>query len=321
MEPDLTPAEEPALVSGKPYLFVLLCGISTSILALAGVYWLNKNADDFHIMGWYANYVLPVGAVIVGLVAGSGYGIASWRTGVRISKGLLWAVVLLQTAAYIGAEYVEYRDVASELKQAGLFINQPVMVPTFLEYYDLKARSFAWKPKDGKAAGDPMGAWGYVFVLLGAAGFIGGGLIAPAVLYSLPYCDSCQRYMSSKVLGVIPASVPHRKIAKGDAAAQEAFAREQEEAAVKGDQAVRRIGEAVEAGNVDAVKQELAAAGTVKANNTLPQRVEVSMTWCKFCEGGRIGLTTVTMSGGMPIQNKLGEAPLTPEFVRAMLAE
>ena len=33
------------------------------------------------------------------------------RTGARISRGLLVAVVLLQTGAYFTAEYVEYRDV------------------------------------------------------------------------------------------------------------------------------------------------------------------------------------------------------------------
>src|SRR5687767_7603129 len=98
---------KPARVSRTPYLFVLQCGILTSVLALAGVYWLNKKATDFHIMGWYANYIIPAGALIVGLVAGSGYGIASWVTGVRIRRKLLWTVVLLQTGAYLGAEYVE----------------------------------------------------------------------------------------------------------------------------------------------------------------------------------------------------------------------
>src|SRR5262245_16093365 len=218
-------AGEPARISRAPYLFVLQCGVLTSVLALAGVYWLNKNATDFHIMGFYVNYVIPVGAVIVGLIAGSGYGIASWATGVRISRRLLWTVVLLQTVAYIGAEYVEYRDVREEFEQRGMAVVQPEKFPSFLEYYDLKARNFAWKKEGGKGAGEPLGGWGYIFVLLGAAGFILGGLIAPAVLYAVPYCDGCQRYMARKVLGVLPAAVPFKKISKKDPAAQEAHAR------------------------------------------------------------------------------------------------
>src|SRR5436190_21323339 len=117
MEQNDAPALVPTPSFGVPYLIVLLGGFITSALTLAGIYWLNRNSPDFHIMGWYANYVIPAGAIIVGLVAGSGYGIASWLTGVRISRGLLWTVVLLQTAAYVGAEYVEYRDVMAQLKQ------------------------------------------------------------------------------------------------------------------------------------------------------------------------------------------------------------
>src|SRR5262245_22630652 len=103
-------------VSSKPYFFVLQSGLITSALALAGVYWLNKNTDDFNIMGWYADYIIPVGAVIVGFAAGSGYGLASWYTGVRISRWLLVTVLLLQAVSYVAAEYVEYRDVRSRLE-------------------------------------------------------------------------------------------------------------------------------------------------------------------------------------------------------------
>src|SRR5438270_12352272 len=124
MEPETAPGVtgEPTRVSSTPYLLVLQCGITTSVLALAGVYWLDKNATDFHIMGWYANYVIPAGALLVGLVAGSGYGIASWVTGVRISRRLLWTVVLLQTWAYVGAEYVEYLDVVKPFEQRGMAV-------------------------------------------------------------------------------------------------------------------------------------------------------------------------------------------------------
>jgi hypothetical protein len=318
---DLELAGEPARVSRTPYFFVLQCGILTSVLALAGVYWLNKNSSDFHIMGWYANYVIPAGALIVGLVAGSGYGIASRVTGVRISRGLLWTVVLLQAGAYVGAEYVEYRDVIKQLGQAGAARVQPGRLPTFLEYYDFKARSFAWKKDQGNGAGAPLGGWGYVFVLLGAAGFILGGLIAPAVLFAVPYCEGCQRYMSRKVLGVLPAAVPVKKISKKDTAAQEAHAREQEEAGERASSAVVRLGGAIAAGNATAVRQELSDAGSAKLNAKLPKRVDVSLAWCKSCEGGKITLTLLTGLGEHMTQVKLVEAEVGPEVVRDLVAE
>jgi hypothetical protein len=298
---------------------VLQCGIITSVLALAGVYWLNKNSTDFQIMGWYANYVIPAGAIIVGLIAGSGYGIASWLTGVRISRTLLWTVVLQQTAAYVGAEYVEYRDVMGQFQQRGTVLVQTRNLPSFLEYYDFKARSFAWQKEHGNGAGEPLGGWGYVFVLLGAAGFIFGGLIAPAVLYAVPFCNGCQRYMTRKVLGVLPAAVPIKKIAKKDTVAQAAHAREQEEAAARAELAVTRLREAIATGNVEAFRQELAAAGSAKQNNKLPRRVAVSLAWCRSCEGGKITLTLFSGFGNQVAQHTLAEVAVSPEFVQPLV--
>jgi len=35
-------------------LLVLVAGVVTTALALLGVWWLDNNTKDFHIMGWYA---------------------------------------------------------------------------------------------------------------------------------------------------------------------------------------------------------------------------------------------------------------------------
>jgi hypothetical protein len=317
MDFDSAPVEEQPSRWGNPYFIVLMSGFLTSLLTLAGVYWLGKNANDFHIMGWYANYVIPAGAMIVGIAAGSGYAVASWLTGVRISRGLLLAVLLLQTGAYIMAEYVEYRDVMDGLRQRGLVIAPE---PSFVQYYDFKARSFAWKKQGpGNQAGQPLGGWGYVFVLLGAAGFILSGLIAPVVLSAAPYCERCQRYMKSKVLGVLPASVAAKKIAKKDEAAQEAHAKEQEQAAASADEAVARLHAAIAEGRTDTVKEELLAAGAIKANEKLPKRVRVSLTWCKGCQEGRIITTLVSGDVQAHQEVKLAEHPVPATFVCGML--
>src|SRR3974390_2762117 len=108
-EPMLAPA--PINVrEERSYLPVILSGLATTALALLGVYVLDVTAEDFHIMGWHADYVLPVGAVIVGVVASSGYGLASWFSGVKITKGLLWIVLGLQLLAYFAAQYVEFKN-------------------------------------------------------------------------------------------------------------------------------------------------------------------------------------------------------------------
>jgi hypothetical protein len=317
MDLESAPLEEHDSRSDKPYFAVLMSGLLTSAVTLAGVYWLGRNTDDFYIMGWYANYVIPAGAMIVGIAAASGYAVASWLTGTRISRGLLLAVLLLQTGAYVTAEYVEYRDVMDGLRQRGLMIGPE---PSFPQYYDFKARSFAWKKQGpGNQQGQPLGGWGYAFVLLGAAGFILSGLIAPAVLYAVPYCERCQRYMKRKLLGVLPASVPGKKIAKSDQAAQEAHAKEQEEAGVKADEALARLRAAIAEGRTDTVKQELLAAGAIKANEKLPTRVRVSLVWCKGCQEGRIIMALVSADGQALREVKLAEHPVPTTFVCGML--
>jgi len=317
MDLESAPIEEYVSRRSTPYFAVLMSGLNTSAVTLAGVYWLGKNTNDFHIMGWYANYVIPAGAMIVGIAAGSGYAIASWLTGTRISRGLLLAVLLCQTGAYFAAEYVEYRDVMDGLRQRGLIIGPE---PSFPQYYDLKARSFAWKKHGpGNQRGEALGAWGYVFVLLGAAGFVLGGLIAPAVLYSVPYCERCQRYMKTTLLGVLPASVPAKKIAKRDQAAQEAHAKENEHAAAKADEAVARLRAAVAEGQTDLVKRELCAAAARKANEKLPQRVRVSLIWCKCCQEGRIVIALACGQGKALQVRNLAEDAVPTVFVRQML--
>ncbi|MCP4287916.1 MAG: hypothetical protein GY792_26345, partial [Gammaproteobacteria bacterium] len=61
-------------------------------------------------------------------------------------------------------------------------------------------------------------------------GFAIGGIIAPAILYTMPYCNKCQVYMRSQELGLLPAGVVPKKIKKKDTAAQQAFQQQMQEA-------------------------------------------------------------------------------------------
>ena len=192
------PSVQPLAPGRDASVTVLLSGLATTALALVGVYLLSTNTDDFNIMGWYANYVLPIGALIVGFVAASGYGIASWRTGQKITRRLLWTVLAFQVVAYFVSQYIEFHSL-------GLQYNDGTPVG-FLTYFDFAARAFSWQQKDG-TAGSPLGVWGYAFRLLEIVGFCGGSLAVPLLLRAVPYCESCQSYMKTKEAGLLPASV------------------------------------------------------------------------------------------------------------------
>lgn len=305
---------------GKPNLFVLQSGLITSALALAGVWWVNHHSEE-NIMGWYANYVIPMGAMIVGFVAGSGYALASWFTGARINRKLLMVVLLLQTICYVGAEYVEYRDVRNQWEKNGLVLKETNELPTFFQYYDLKAKSFTWKPEHSdQPDSEPIGTLGgYFFLLLGAVGFIGAGAIAPAILMAVPYCQTCQRYMKTRQVGLLPASVMPKKIPAMEVIAKAAYEKEQQDAAANANESVKRLCEFATAGDFESFRKEFAAAPPAKVINKLPVRAAVSLIWCKTCNTGHI-IPSVMKGHGKQIQTtKLSRTDVSADFVRGLL--
>jgi len=205
-------------------ILVIAAGIVTTVLTLVGVYY-SKEDGGGNIMGWHVDYVLPAGAVVVGVCASLGYGIASYLTGLKIRKGLLWFILALQFVAYFGAEYVTFAS------QGPLFLDGSTTQITFPEYFNYTATHFAWKNDDEKKGlGKPLGGFGYLFIGLEILGFVAGSLIVPAALMKHPYCEVCQMYMKRKKLTTMAASVPFRKVKKSDAAASAAYDAEQQAA-------------------------------------------------------------------------------------------
>ena len=70
-------------------LAVIGTGLLTTTAVLLFVHWLGGQIKDFEIMGLYWLFIIPAGAILVGIGAGSGYGFMSWKTGRKISGSLL----------------------------------------------------------------------------------------------------------------------------------------------------------------------------------------------------------------------------------------
>jgi len=291
----------------KSSLVVIVSGLGTTGLALLGVYLLNQRSDDFNIMGWYANYILPVGALIVGVVASSGYGIASWFSGVKITKSLLWTVLGLQTLAYFAAQYIEFKSMQ--------LIYEDGTLVGFWTYFDFAARSFAWQQNDG-SPGEPLGLWGYALRGLELAGFLGGSLIVPAVMSKRPYCPDCQRYMRTKQLVRVAASVPARKVKKSDTAGQAAYDAEQQQAFEAGLQkieAVQQLASAQKPSEFQTVLVELKP--DERAAGKLPRQFILKLVECKRCRSGWLQ-ADVFLQGSQIQRKEFNRAEVNPEFVR-----
>jgi hypothetical protein len=163
------------------------------LAALAGVFALGHHGTN--IMGWYANYIIPAGALLVGMACASGYAIAGWFTGLKMTRRLVWSIVGQLVLSYFIAEYEEYRQ----------------MVPDgsigFLAWFDLMTRAFSFAHHDG-TPGSSFGLAGYLMRGLEIAGFIAGGVIVPLGLGAKPYCHECRCYMRTKPVGAFRGGWP-----------------------------------------------------------------------------------------------------------------
>jgi hypothetical protein len=293
------------------YSLVLYSGLATSALTLLGVHLLDVYATDFNIMGWYADYLIPVGAVMVGLAASSGYGLASWLTGVKISHSLFWAVMLIQLLVYFAAQYIEFSHLHLFHRDG-----RPV---GFLEYYDFMARSFAWKHEHDNGSGEPLGIYGYFFRFLEIAGFVMGGLIVPVLLRKAPYCQACRRYMRTRALSTIAASVPLKKFKKSDTAGSAAHQAEQQQAFDRG----KRIAEILQSmsaeGRSAEFQQTLAELAPAKKQAVrLPRRISVHLITCKQCQSGGLLLKLVSGHGKQMKTVPIARNDIAPDFVRSI---
>ncbi len=300
-------------------MLVLIAGVVTTTLALLGVWWLDNNTKDVRIMGWYGDYVIPAGAMIVGFAAGSGYGIASYLTGLRIRRGLLLAVLALQLGGYAGAQYLEFRSLTRE----GPLVDENGETLTFARYYHIRAITFAWD--NHGHPGEPLGGWGYFFVGLGVVGFALGGVLAPAILMKVAYCERCALYMKSHPLAWVPASVPLRRVSKKDSAARAAYDEEQERAAAGASGVLARVTELAARGDALALKATLAdhpgQGREARRINRLPARLRVRLVRCRQCGGGHLQPAMVTGQGRAIRVKALEKLALPPDATRILAGE
>jgi len=291
------------------YLIVLASGLASTALTLLGVYLMDITNPDFHIMGWYGDYVIPAGAFLVGIVAALGYGAASWISGIKVTRALIWVVLLFQIGAYFGAEYIEFKSQHLIYKRTG----EPV---GFFKYFDYQARSFAWKNKDG-SHGRPLGIWGYAFRGLEILGFALGGLMAPVCLWKAPHCHVCQRYMRRKSLALVPGSVPQKKIKKKDEQGLIDYRAEQQkshEAALELLDSLRQMAGEGRAGNFQAATQALNARR--KETGKLPVRYKLDLISCTGCAAGWMRVQQLVGQGKEIRITELERTDVPPDFAR-----
>jgi hypothetical protein len=280
----------------KPYLLILQSGLLSIIVTLGVVYWLNRNTD-YNMMGWYYFYIIPVGAIVVGAAAGSGFAIAAWLTGLRVTRIFLVIVILLQASAYVGAEYLQFLEFRSMMKKAGLVMADTAQPPTFLQYIDMTIRSSKLETNTISHDDGPLESVGYLYTLSAFLGFVVSGVIAPACMRGSAYCAKCQQYRSRRELGIIPMTIPSEPVSD-DPDAESDFDARHEAAMEIGQAQYERIRDLAMAGDSSGFNAEVSL---LKAQNRsagkLPLRLVIDMDFCSGCGDGLLGGTVIAVRG------------------------
>ena len=305
--PDTAPQAPQPLFGLLP---VLGAGLLSSGLALALVWWLNRTFPELNVMGWYMWFVVPIGSLIVGIAAGSGYGLASWITGARTTAAVVTLVALLQACVYFTAQYVEFHSLELAYEDGSKV--------EFWTYFDVTTRAFAFKQK-GPEEPEPLGALGYGIRALEITGFVLGGMVVPIGLWTHPYCGRCARYKRRRDLGCIAASAAKagllaKKPSQGEQLRAEAAAK------TAGALAVENLLKLAQEPDSVAFRAALAAAtADTKQASKLPKHFEIRVTHCPSCHEGDFEILLRETEGNDTSVTELGSIPMPPDRIRDVL--
>jgi hypothetical protein len=267
-------------IEKQPGFLVYLCGVGTSAMALYGVHAIADQGEN--IMGWYVNGILPAGAILVGVVSGLGFALGSRYLNVRLTGSYVLGMLTTGLVDYVAAQWLEYQNLLeAHHAREGAY--------SFLQYVKDSCEQMSFRSSGSSTPGSPLGAFGYVFKALEMAGFAFGTMLPAAVLFKMPYCRQCQRYLIAHGTGFVNST------ATKSAAVSSKQTRAAREAAIQ---------EAV--GEVAAGAQALAArmrdaplADTVsvlgeaerKANKSAAAWVGIHLKKCPNCDSHHVAFT------------------------------
>ncbi len=287
---------------------VLFGGLVTTALALALSSFLS-GLFQTSILLFTLWYVLPVGASLVGMVAGTGYAGVSWLRGVRITWATMAAIAGVAALTFVASQVVDY----------AVQLNSGRAMPAFGAWFDQSTRSISFVNDDGRSATGPVGMLGYGVMIAVMAGFVGGSLTLPGILRAKHYCAACGQYMRTKHVGTLPASVKSRIMLAKSAETKVAYEAEQATAREQG-MAVHDHLFTLAQGDDPAAFAETARlvdAGTKPATK-LPTRLRVDLAACPSCRAGVLTSQTVTGQGRQQKVEKLAQSPVASANVRAL---
>lgn len=166
-----------------------LAMLVTCVIAAAVNLWIARNWG-FNVFGFTLWLIIPVGAIIVGMLAASGAFLAARLLHVRpTTLQSLVSSVVIGTATMALIYYLDYQA----LTVRGVRVREAI---DFWSYLDLVLTKTSIRSMKG-ADMAPPGGLGYLLALIKLAGFVIGSFIIFAFIGALTVCWRCGAYMSS----------------------------------------------------------------------------------------------------------------------------
>lgn len=182
----------------QPGLVVYACGVATSLFAIWIVNLMQDHGEN--PMGWYANAIIPVGALIVGAVSGLGYALGSYFLNVKLSKSFIMFMLVTACLDYASMNFVTYVNLMESVH------GDPARY-SFIDWFRESTEGMTFKRSSSSDDGGALGMAGYFFRVLELVGF-SLGVVAPCfVVFGKPYCRPCQKYLKPNLTRTLSSPV------------------------------------------------------------------------------------------------------------------
>ncbi|OGQ11127.1 MAG: hypothetical protein A2138_20890 [Deltaproteobacteria bacterium RBG_16_71_12] len=198
-------ATSSALPERSPGLLVYACGVGTTALVLLLVQALN--GTGFNAMGLYANGILPVGAILVGVASGVGYALGSRFLNVKLSRGFVFGMLATGVGDWFALQYFEYASILEHYRVAPTALG-------FFDYLTQTATSMSFARAGSSSEGVELGRAGYFFKALELGGFALGTMVPAWTLFAMPYCRRCRLYLKADGTSFVRSAVLQAEVMK-----------------------------------------------------------------------------------------------------------
>jgi hypothetical protein len=165
---------------------VVAAGLCTSVLTTF-LLWLSLHFLHFAIYG-FSYWFIPIGAVLCGVAAGSGYYWAAKKLHRKATTLILANLLSMAVSTYFVVQYLQYYSMDVNGRHVRDFLS-------FTAYLDLMIRSQRVGLMMTGLDTGALGVFGYVLLLVQIGGFAYGGFYLFSKLRVRAYCDKCEAHL------------------------------------------------------------------------------------------------------------------------------